>query len=77
MTNRNFKVTLSQENYVLRIPGNGTEGMVERRNEEINTLLSYRLGISPEIFYFNETTGIKLAQFIEGAETLNSAIDII
>lgn len=73
MTNRNFKVTLSQENYVLRIPGNGTEGMVERRNEEINTLLSYRLGISPEIFYFNETTGIKLAQFIEGAETLNSA----
>lgn len=49
MTNRNFKVTLSQENYVLRIPGNGTEGMVERRNEEINTLLSYRLGISPEI----------------------------
>lgn len=73
MTNRNFKVSFDDENYVLRIPGNGTEGMVERRNEEINTLLSYRMGINPEIFYFDEVSGIKLTRFIEGAETLNSA----
>lgn len=73
MTNRNFKVSFDEENYVLRIPGNGTEGMVQRKNEEVNTLLSYRMGISPEIFYFNENTGIKLTHFIEGAETLNPA----
>lgn len=73
MTNRNFKVSFLGENYVLRIPGNGTEGMVERKNEEVNTQLSFRMGISPEIFYFNDNTGIKLTRFIEGAETLNPA----
>lgn len=73
MTNRNFKVSFDKGNYVLRIPGNGTEGMVERKNEEINTQLTYRMGISPEIFYFNEDTGIKLTLFIDGAETLTSA----
>ncbi len=73
MTNRNFKVTLQDCNYVLRIPGNGTEGMVERRNEEVNSMLSYRMGISPEILYFNEKTGVKLTRFIDGAETLNPA----
>lgn len=73
MTNRNFKVSFDGNDYVLRIPGNGTEGMVERKNEEINTLLSYRMGISPEIFYFDENTGIKLTRFIDGAETLTSA----
>lgn len=73
MTNRNFKVSFDGNNYVLRIPGNGTEGMVERRNEEVNTLLTYRMGISPEILYFNENTGIKLTRFIDGAETLTPA----
>lgn len=73
MTNRNFKVSLDNNNYVLRVPGNGTEGMIERRNEEVNTLLTYRMGISPEILYFNENTGIKLTRFVDGAETLTSA----
>ncbi len=73
MTNRNFKVTLADESYVLRVPGNGTEGMVERKNEEVNTMLSYKMGISPEIFYFDENSGVKLTRFIEGAETLTSA----
>lgn len=73
MTNRNFKVSFDGNDYVLRIPGNGTEGMVERKNEEVNTLLTYRMGISPEFFYFNEDTGIKLTRFIDGAETLTPA----
>lgn len=73
MTNRNFKVSFEGNNYVLRIPGIGTEGMVERGNEEVNTLLTYRMGISPEIFYFSDNTGIKLTRFIDGAETLTPA----
>lgn len=73
MTNRNFKVSLDGQTYVLRVPGNGTEGMVERRNEEINNKLSCKMGISPGIVYFNETNGVKLTNFIEGAETLNRA----
>lgn len=73
MTNRNFKISFDGNNYVLRIPGNGTAGMVERGNEEVNTLLTYRMGVSPEILYFNEKNGIKLTRFIDGAETLTPA----
>ncbi len=73
MTNRNFKVTLGGKSYVLRVPGNGTSGMVERKNEEVNSMLAHRMGISPDILYFNGETGVKLTEFIEGAETLNPA----
>lgn len=73
MSNKNFKVTLNGQSYVLRVPGNGSDGMVERANEEFNALEASRLGVNPEIRYFNHETGIKLADFIENAETLNAA----
>lgn len=73
MSNKNFKVTLGGKSYVLRVPGNGSEGMVERANEEFNALEACKLGVNPEIRYFNHTNGIKLADFIENAETLNAA----
>lgn len=73
MSNKNFKVTLDGRSYVLRVPGNGSEGMVERTNEEFNALEACKLGVNPAIRYFNPETGIKLADFIENAETLNAA----
>ncbi|EGF51663.1 phosphotransferase [Bacteroides fluxus] len=73
MSNRNFRVTLGSDDYVLRVPGIGADGMVERRNEEINSLLGCKIGVNPEIIYFNSETGVKLAAFIKNAETLNSA----
>ena len=73
MSNKNFKVTIEGKSYVLRVPGNGSEGMVERANEEFNALEACKLGINPEIRYFNPDNGIKLADFIENAETLNAA----
>lgn len=73
MSNKNFKVHFEGKNYVLRVPGNGSEGMVERTNEEFNAAAACKLGVNPEIRYFNPKTGIKLADFIENAETLNAA----
>lgn len=73
MSNKNFRVDLDGKSYVLRVPGNGSDGMVERANEEYNAQQSCRLGVNPAIRYFNAKTGIKLADFIENAETLNSA----
>ena len=73
MSNKNFKVSFKGKDYVLRVPGNGSEGMVERENEEFNSLEGSKMGVNPEIRYFNAQTGIKLADFIQDAETLNSA----
>lgn len=73
MSNKNFRVNFEGKSYVLRVPGNGSDGMVDRANEEYNAQQSCRLGVNPAIRYFNPKTGIKLADFIENAETLNSA----
>uniref|UniRef100_A0AB33J5C9 Winged helix-turn-helix transcriptional regulator n=1 Tax=Prevotella sp. GTC17259 TaxID=3236795 RepID=A0AB33J5C9_9BACT len=73
MSNKNFKVTSPErKEYVLRVPGVGSEGMVERSNEDVNGLLGCQLGLNPTIRYFNDKTGIKLSDFIYNAETLNS-----
>ena len=72
MSNFNYKVQYHEKSYVLRIPGNGAEGMVERENEELNSMLAQTMGIHPTIEYFNRKTGVKLVDYIENAETLNS-----
>ena len=73
MSNKNFRVNFGGKSYVLRVPGNGSEGMVERTNEEFNAMEACKMGVNPEIRYFNTKTGIKLADFVENAETLNAA----
>lgn len=73
MSNKNFRVNIAFKSYVLRVPGPGSEGMVERANEEFNALEACKIGVNPEIRYFNAKTGIKLADFVENAETLNAA----
>ncbi|WP_148469100.1 phosphotransferase [uncultured Alistipes sp.] len=73
MSNKNFRINFEGKSYVLRVPGNGSEGMVERVNEEFNANEACKLGVNPAIRYFNPETGIKLADFIENAETMNAA----
>ena len=73
MSNKNFRIDLGGHCYVLRVPGNGSEGMVDRSIEEFNSLQGSNLGINPSVRYFDATTGIKLVDFVEDAETLNGA----
>ena len=73
MSNKNFKVDLGGDCYVLRIPGNGSEGMVNRTYEEFNSFEGSKMGINPPVKYFNAKTGIKLVDYVENAVTLNAA----
>ena len=73
MSNKNFRVDYQGKSYVLRVPGNGSEGMVVRSFEEFNSIEGSKLGINPPVHYFNAESGIKLVDFVEDAETLNSA----
>lgn len=71
MTNKNYKVSINKEHFVLRIPGNGTEEMISRTNEMQNAHYAHEVGVDAELIYFNEETGIKVSRFIENAETLS------
>lgn len=72
MTNKNFKVTINDgRQYVLRIPGTGTEKLINRIHERKNSALASKLGIDANLIYFNEGTGVKISELIPNAETLN------
>lgn len=71
MTNKNYKIVVKGKNYVLRIPGAGTEEMISRTSEKINSRLAFENGFDSELIYFNEQTGVKISTFIENTETLN------
>lgn len=71
LTNFNFKANVNGETLALRLPGEGTEDMINRREEYISTKLANELGIDSELLYFNEANGAKITRYIEGAETMN------
>lgn len=70
MTNKNFKVNIKNENYILRIPGNGTEEMISRNSEKYNNLIVNKLEIDTDMLYFNEENGLKISKYINNAETI-------
>lgn len=72
MSNKNFRIGLEGKQYVFRLPGNGSEGMVDRANEEYNARVACRLGVNPEIRYFDRRTGIKLVDYVEHAQTMDA-----
>jgi thiamine kinase-like enzyme/choline kinase/predicted transcriptional regulator len=72
MTNKNYKIAIKGENYVVRIPGNGTQNIINRSEEKYNSELASQLGINPKQLYFNEANGMKITAFIPNAETLNA-----
>ncbi len=72
MTNKNYHVkTIDENDYVIRIPGEGTESVIDRVAEKENTYVVASSGIDVEPSYFCDTTGIKITSFIANAETLN------
>lgn len=70
MTNKNFKVRMNNEDYILRIPGSGTEEMISRYSEKNNTLVASELNLDTDMIYFNEESGVKLAKYIKNSETI-------
>ncbi len=68
ITNRNFKVTLDDGAYVLRIGGKDTELLgIDRRIEYEASLAAAAVGVGPEVVAFVEPEGYLVTRFIGGA----------
>jgi thiamine kinase-like enzyme/choline kinase len=74
MTNKNYKVKVNEEEYVLRIPGNGTGEMINRIEEKKNAIIASSLDIDTKLIHFDEDTGVKISKLIQNAETLTSKL---
>lgn len=72
LTNRSYSVlTADGSQYVVRIPGEGTESMINREHERISTELACRLGVDTDLLYFGED-GAKVSRYIPNAETMTA-----
>lgn len=73
MTNKNYKAKVKDDYYVIRIPGIGTDSMINRYDEMINSKMASNEKIDADILFFDYLKGIKITKLIKGAETLNPA----
>ena len=74
MTNHSYKVTLQNgEELLVRIPGEGTEEMINRSDERKSTELGCKLGIDSELLYFGDD-GTKVMEFIRNPQEMNEDV---
>src|SRR5205823_13859679 len=67
ITNRNFKVTVGDESFVLRIGGKDTELLgIDRHAEHAASRIAAELGLAPEVVGFVEPEGYLVTRFVEG-----------
>lgn len=69
LTNENFLVRTHSNEYVLRIPGNGSAEYINREHESFNTSAAYATGATPEVVY-DEQNGVKVTRYLEQAISL-------
>ena len=72
MTNQNYLVQTSSNRYIVKFFGKGTEKLIDRKNEKFNLELLKDLKLDVENYLFDIEAGIKVNQYIENAETLDS-----
>ena len=74
LTNHTYKVVLiNNEEYVVRIPGEGTEEIIIRSDEKKSTELACKIGIDTDVLYFGED-GSKVTKYISDAITMSSEL---
>ncbi|MBR5337680.1 MAG: NTP transferase domain-containing protein [Lachnospiraceae bacterium] len=66
MTNRSFLFSVNDERYIMRIPGEGTDQLINRVEEaEVFRTIS-GLGLCDDPVYINPKNGYKITKFLEG-----------
>lgn len=72
LTNHTYKVTMAGgDEYVVRIPGEGTEELIVRADEMVSTKLACDLGVDAEMLYFGQD-GAKVTRYIKNAVTMSA-----
>lgn len=67
MTNRSFLFTCKGKKYIMRIPGEGTDQLINRRQEAAVYQAINRKHICDNIAYINPENGYKITEFLEDA----------
>ncbi len=72
MTNRSFLFSYQNSDYILRIPGEGTDRLINRKAEtEVYNVIGER-ELCDNVIYINPENGYKITEFFYNARTCNS-----
>ena len=66
LTNLVYRITVRDQDYLLRIPGQGTEDYINRVIEAHDAKVAAAAGVSAEVLFFDEQDGLMLAEYIPG-----------
>lgn len=64
MTNTSFIFRIDGVDYIYRYPGNGTNKIINRKNEKNSLKLAHKLGIDPTYIYLDTDEGWKISKFV-------------
>ncbi|MDY5072757.1 MAG: NTP transferase domain-containing protein [Fusicatenibacter saccharivorans] len=72
MTNRSFLFSCKDKKYIMRIPGEGTDQLINRRQEAVVYQTIAGRKICDEIAYINPENGYKITEYLEGARVCDA-----
>lgn len=64
LTNTSFIFRINGTDYIYRHPGDGTESIINRRNEKSSLIKAKEFGIDPTYIYMDVNEGWKISKFI-------------
>lgn len=72
MTNKSFSFLCGNDKYIMRIPGEGTDTLINRHNERDVYFSLKGKGICDDVVYINPDNGYKITIFYNNARVCNS-----
>ena len=72
LTNRSYRVRSAGHDVAVRLPGEGTEGLVNRADERVINQVASDIGVDSKLYWFDAETGEKVVQWIPNAETVHA-----
>ena len=72
MTNRSFLFSAKGSKYIMRIPGEGTEQLINRKQEVAVFKAISGLGLCDDPVYINAENGYKITRYLDGVRVCNA-----
>lgn len=72
MTNQSFLANYGENQYIVRIPGKGTEQLINRGQEATVYRVIEPLCLSEEVIWMDAESGLKISKFLQGAHVCNA-----
>lgn len=67
MTNRSFLFNVAEKKYIMRIPGEGTDELINRRQEAAVYEKIQNRNICDDVIYMNSSNGYKITEYLDNA----------